>query len=122
MSKPDGRQTRRRRTTATPSDDRRVIVEDVDGVTCVLRTQTPLSEPERQAVRAFVERVLLNVDGEKLADVTIPSLLTIDDTERVTAWLDEDPARFRLVAGNGCDRHAKVPSRYCVDCAARAGL
>lgn len=92
MTKPDGRRPKRRRGVELPEPGR-CLIEDVDGVTCVLRTSTPLTDDERQALRAFVERVLLNVDREAVVDITVPDLLRVDTLDETTVWLDKAQPR-----------------------------
>lgn len=87
MSKPSGQRPKRRRSLELPEPGR-CLIEDVDGVTCVIRTATPLDDQEREALRAFVERVLLNVDREAVVDITVPSLLGTVQLDEATVWLD----------------------------------
>lgn len=93
MSKPTGRRPRARRPRfEQPDKDRPVLIEDVDGVTVVVRTHYPLTEADRDMLREYVTQLQLGAQGE--VEVTLPDSLqgvpVTTQLDEATVWLSRD--------------------------------
>ncbi len=93
MAKPSGRRGPRghRQRYELPDRDNPVLIEDVDGVTCVVRTREPLTDADRELLRQFVEQLHLGA-GAQLTLPELPEQLhgvpQLQPLDEATVWLD----------------------------------